>query len=178
MKKKLPLNDPDFTRFMPRSVDREARRRIHELDEQSGDGEIADRCGRVSRREAILVATSTEHSEPRVPSPITARPDAIEEPGVEICALKASGAGFSSPIVVVFPKPFAEFLRTPVTLLWRGSGGGFRASLCYRHCDCYAPTLIAIKDTVGNGFGGFTSMVGESRKGKRNGIKCFKRGGA
>jgi hypothetical protein len=58
-----------------------------------------------------------------------------------------SFGGFASLIGADFPALFAEFDGKQFTLLWRGSGDGFRADRFNRRCDCHAPTLALIQDT-------------------------------
>ena len=48
------------------------------------------------------------------------------------------------------------------SLLYQGSGDGFRASNFHSHCDGYPNTLTIVKSSNGNIFGGFTSIPWES----------------
>jgi hypothetical protein len=71
-------------------------------------------------------------------------------------------ARFSSLIVATFPALLAEFTGKQFTLLWRGSRDGFGTRDFHFRCDGHANTLLLIRDTKGNIFGGFTPVEWES----------------
>jgi hypothetical protein len=72
-------------------------------------------------------------------------------------------SGWNSAIVPGFPKVFEDFKEKQFTLLWRGSGDGFRAGDFHGRCDAHPNTLILILDTDGNIFGGFTPVEWKSQ---------------
>jgi hypothetical protein len=65
---------------------------------------------------------------------------------------------FRSRIVDSLPPLLSEFANRPFHLLWRGSRDGFSAVAFHRKCDGHYNTLVIIKDTDGNVFGGFTPV--------------------
>jgi hypothetical protein len=69
---------------------------------------------------------------------------------------------WNSAIVPGFPTLFEDFKQKQLTLLWRGSRDGFRATDFHSRCDGHANTLTMILDTDGNIFGGFTRARWES----------------
>jgi hypothetical protein len=99
------------------------------------------------------------------PSPAPSRPSAQQPPV----------PSFDSWIISGFPEIFAEFRKNQISLLWRGSRDGFKATEFHRRCDGHANTLTVILDTKRNIFGGFTPVKWESKDGWNpdNSLKSF-----
>jgi hypothetical protein len=71
-------------------------------------------------------------------------------------------SGWNSVIVSFFPEILAEFRWKRFALLWRGSTDGFGAGDFHSRCDGHTHTLVVIRDTNGNIFGGFTPVEWDS----------------
>jgi hypothetical protein len=65
---------------------------------------------------------------------------------------------WNSAIVLDFPKLFEDFKEKQFTLLWRGSGDGFRVNDFHNRCDRHSNTLTVILDTKGNIIGEIRSL--------------------
>jgi prefoldin subunit 5 len=108
-----------------------------------------------------------------IPSPQSGTTNQSPQSGTTI----PSVSRFDSRIISDFPEIFAEFQGKRISLLWRGSRDGFRASEFHRRCDNHSNTLTVILDTNGNIFGGFTPVKWVSRVWNRKGGKdgnCLK----
>ena len=70
-----------------------------------------------------------------------------------LAAVPSATLSLFTPLVVAAVNSTRRF-----RLLYRSSRDGATAAAFHRRCDAHGPTLTLIKDTVGNVFGGYTSL--------------------
>jgi hypothetical protein len=74
----------------------------------------------------------------------------------------SSSENCRSFIITKFPVILDEFNNKNLQLLWRGTQDGFRASEFWKRCENQGNTLLLIKDSKENIFGGLTPSPWQS----------------
>jgi hypothetical protein len=115
------------------------------------------------RHLAALQTTATELNDAfRRISELEKTVNAIQKPATNLVVAPAPRQ-LDSQIIGKLPALFVEFQRKQFQLLWRGTRDGFKVADFHNRCDGHGNTLVVIKDTKGNVFGGFTPAAWESR---------------